>query len=156
MRSAVEISVWWLLCVAVWLASLTSLSVDDVVLGVACALPCAFGAVGARALVESSWQPRLAWMRWYVKVPWAVLLQTVRLLWRAFSGRGIAGVFQTVQLPEAEAEDVSTARQGLLGLALSASPGAYIVDIDPDTRQTLIHTVPGVSSRTADIDLERP
>lgn len=103
-RHVPEVASWWVVCVGLWLLTLSSISTSEVVVATAAGLPCAVLAVLARRAVEGSWPPRPAWACWLLPLPVAVVADSVRVLGLA------AGVLVGRRIPEGEVRRVRLPR----------------------------------------------
>jgi multisubunit Na+/H+ antiporter MnhE subunit len=142
-RQLPEIALWWAACVGTWLLTLSSVSTPDLVAAVVSGLPCAVLAVLARRAVRGPLAPRTAWLRWLLPVPVAVLADSVRVLGAAAAalvGRRIPqGDLRRVTLPRDDSDRDWQNRQAAAVVLVSASPGSVVLDIDPDSGETLVH-----------------
>lgn len=140
----IEVSAWGAVCVGVWLLTLSSVTVPDLCLAVPASLLCGVLALTGRRLVGGRWCPLRGWWTWLLTLPVAVIADTFGV-WRAAARAvlrpGERGHEHVVHLPASDADDVAATRRALVTLALSASPGSYVVDFDPDRRELLVHTL---------------
>jgi hypothetical protein len=127
--SAVEIAGWWLLCVTVWLTSLTVVTPAEIVVAAVTAVPCAVVARLARRQVASGWRFRLAWFAGTRRLPVTVVVDTVRV-WRAAIRRE-RGRTRVIHVGSDE-----THRAVAVAMR-SASPGQVVIDSGDDVR---VHT----------------
>ena len=132
--SAVEIAGWWLLCVTVWLAALTTVTPAEIVMAAVVAVPCAVVARLARRQVARGWRFRLAWFADIRRLPVTVVADTVRV-WRA-AVRRERGRTRVVRVGSDEA------RRAVAVAVRSASPGQVVIDAGDDVR---VHTFGGDS-----------
>jgi len=65
----VEIAAWWAFLVAVWLATLNTFSVAELITAAVLAVPCALAARAARRAAGLRWTIRLGWSRWLLALP---------------------------------------------------------------------------------------
>jgi multisubunit Na+/H+ antiporter MnhE subunit len=140
---ALELLVWWVVAIGVWLTSLSAYSRQDLIVAVGCGLPCAVMAVLARRAVRLRMRPPADAVRWLTALPPAVAGDTVRVLalpWRP-SRRSTAGEFRTVDLRARGRTPAASGRRAVATVLLSSTPGSYVVDVDPDTGTALIHAV---------------
>jgi hypothetical protein len=118
-----------------WLLTLSTFPIPELVAAVAVALPCAAAATVARRAVGASWRVRPGWARWLPPLPAAVLADTARVLTavlrrpvvRAERGR----LLRVAPHPESDARYAATQR-ALAVIALSLPPGSVVVGADPD------------------------
>lgn len=144
MVRAIEVTAWAAVCVGIWLLTLSSVAVADLCLAVPAGLLCGVLAAAGRRLAEGRWHPRPRWATWLLTLPVTVIADTLGV-WRAAARAafypGQSGRERLVQLPADEPDDVAATRRGLVTLVLSASPGSYVIDFDPDRSELLIHTL---------------
>jgi hypothetical protein len=150
MRWLIEAVCWAAVCVGIWLLTLSVITGQEIIVACAAAALCGAAAVGGRRVVGGHWAFRPGWLGWLVKLPVSAVIEAAQVLWSALRGRG--GEEVTVQLPEDESEQVSASRRGFGAVALSASPGSYVVDADPDRCRLLVHRLGGGAPRPVRID----
>lgn len=144
-----ETLVWWAVCVGLWILTLSSVNIQDVVVAAVLAVPCAVAARAGRAVTSVRWRPRAEWWRWAASLPLLICADTVRAfaVFPRFVGkRAAAGEWQEVRLPADEPKERAVARRALAAVTLSASPGALVIDSPPDG-PLLVHTLPSGSDR---------
>lgn len=145
MRHLPEFLFWEAACTGVWLLTVSSVSAPELVAALVCALPCAVLAVVARHAVEGSWHPRAAWARWLLPLPVAVVAdagRVLRLAVLALVGRPIPeGDVRTLRLTHDRAGAVWRARQSTAVLLVTAAPGTVVLDVDPDSAETVVHSL---------------
>lgn len=135
MARLIETLVWWVALCGLWLLTLSTFPIPELVAAVAVALPCAAAATVARRAVGASWRVRPGWARWLPPLPAAVLADTARVLTavlrrpvvRAERGR----LLRVAPHPESDARYAATQR-ALAVIALSLPPGSVVVGADPD------------------------
>ncbi len=143
MTLALELVAWWCATVAVWMLSLSAYSSQDLVVALVCGLPCAVMAVLARRAVRGAWRPPAAAVRWAAALPWSVASDTLRVLsmpWRP-SARSRAGELREVAMGATGDTARAAGRRALGSVLISSTPGAYVVDTDPEAGTALVHTV---------------
>lgn len=134
-----EILSWWVLTTAIWLATVTSLTLAEILVAVAATLPCAVAARSARQANGGHWRLRIGWLRLLPIVVREVPVQAVQVWAYALTPRR-RGVISEVDLP-AEPEPVAAARRAVAVLAFATTPGTVVVDSDPGERTILLHRV---------------
>lgn len=152
LRVGTELVVWAGLCFGVWLLTLSSVTSQDVLLALPAAVLAAICAVGGRRVAGGRWRLRPAWARWYLGLPVAILFDTVKVLALVYSARRNYGRTETIDLPDDEEHDVAAGRCAVGAMAMSASPGTYVVDADPDRRRMTVHTVGSPAPKWAEAD----
>lgn len=145
MRQLSELVFWWAAAMGVWLLTLSSMSLPEVSIAAASALPCAVLAIASRRAVGGSWPPRPAWLRWTALLPVAVLADGVRVLGRAAGvlvGRRIGeGEIRTVRLPRERPASERRSREAMAVTLISATPGTVVVDLDDRSGRMLLHAL---------------
>jgi multisubunit Na+/H+ antiporter MnhE subunit len=143
MRQLPELLLWWAVGVGLWSLTLSSVTRAELVAAVLSALPCAVLAVLARRAVRGPLSPRLAWLRWLVPVPVAVVVDSVRILGLAAGvllGRPIPdGDLRRISLPRDDDPQDWQNRQAAATVLVTASPGTVVLDVDPDSGEMLLH-----------------
>ncbi len=137
-----EIAAWWAFLVLVWLATLNTYSVAEVITAVVLAVPCAIAARAGRTAAGLRLRVRPGWSRWLLALPAAVAHDTVAVLWLALRrhSREPDDTFRTVPLPAEPDAPHRVARAAVSTAILSATPGSVVVDADDD--ELLVHAVP--------------
>lgn len=136
MARVTEVVVWWAVLVAVWMFTLSSVSIQETVVSVIAGLPCALTATAARTAYGREWRPRLRWFRALVLLPGAIIQDTARVLTRPSS----LGTRRAVPVSSDEAH------RALATVAVSATPGTVVLDDSPEHAELLVHAlVPGGS-----------
>lgn len=141
--AAAEVVWWWAAAVAIWAVTLSSVPDQELVAAAACGLPCALAARAGRKAIAGSWRPRPGWAAWLLPLLAAVPADAVRLLLltlRQLRHWDDEGKLEQVRLP-AEPPEVAVARQAAAALVISATPGTFAVDSDPEEGTLVIHTL---------------
>jgi multisubunit Na+/H+ antiporter MnhE subunit len=134
--TAVEFVLVWAAATGVWIASLSAWSWVEFAVAVPCALPCAAISMRARRLLaDPGWQPPRGVGNALVRLPVAVLTDTVGVL-RALLRHGTAA-WRPVPVPRHIAD--SKGALGGTALVLSVPPGTYVVDVDPSGSTLFVH-----------------
>ena len=140
---AAALASWEATCTGLWLLTLSSLNLPELVTALAAAVPCVVLAVTARRAVGGSWAPRPRWTAWLLPLPAAVLADTGRVLARAvgaLAGRRIPlGGFTEVQLPRDRPQARWRARQVIAAGLVTTTPGTVVVDLDAESGRMLLH-----------------
>lgn len=146
-----ELVWWWAAAVGVWLLTLSSVNGQDLVVAAACGLPAAVAARSGRRAVGGCWRPRPGWIRWAVTLPPSILADTARVFRTALRharDERPPGRVREVALPHDGPQPVAAARRALATLALSSTPGAYVVDDDPGGHRLVVHSLSESTSPT--------
>lgn len=146
---ALEVLWWWGAAVGIWLITLSSVTMPDLVVAVACGLPCALAAWAGRRATGNSWRPRLQWALWLVPLAASIIADEVRLLRLAVLRLAVLGAARTrpaeewrgIQLPRSEPDTVASAHRALASFTVSATPGTFVVDGDPEEDRLVIHSL---------------
>ena len=135
---------WYIPLVGLWLAFVSTLDRNEVLLGLAAA---AVGAtaqelVNAQDLVRFRLEP--GWLRGLWVLPRQVLVESWLLtvvLWRQLARwQAAAGAFRTVPLPvPPEDESLANARKALITATVSVAANTYVVGIEGEDGTMLIH-----------------
>jgi multisubunit Na+/H+ antiporter MnhE subunit len=139
MTRVVEIAAWWVVGLLLWLATVSPVTVEEVVPAVICALACAPAARAARQAVGARWRMRARWFGWTRWLPTAVVADTARLA-RHWWGRPQArGVIRRTTLDTASDRALAVTHRALAAVVLSAAPGSVVLDIEGD--DVLLHAI---------------
>lgn len=151
---ALEVFWWWGAAVGIWLITLSSVTLPDLVVAVACGLPCALAAWAGRRATGNSWRPRLRWALWLVPLAASIIADEVRLLRQAVLRLAVlrlavlraartrpGGEWRGIQLPRSEPGTVTSAHRALASFTVSATPGTFVVDGDPEEDRLVIHSL---------------
>jgi len=129
-----------MLLLALYLGSLSTVDLAEVLVAAAVAAGCAVLAVAARRSSSAAWRPPAEVTRSLVVVPAAVVADAARLLAalvRPLRLRHSPGEVEHRAL-SLEPEAVAAGRVAVGGTLLSATPGSYVIDEDPG-RQLVTH-----------------
>ncbi|MFE1862364.1 Na+/H+ antiporter subunit E [Streptomyces anandii] len=146
-----EVVWWWVAAVGVWLLTLSSVTWQELAVAAACGLPAAVAAPAGRRAVGGCWRPRPGWIRWAATLPPSVLADTARVFWTALRharDERPPGRVREVPLPHEAPEPVAAARRALATIALSSTPGTYVVDDDPERHRLVVHSLSESTSPT--------
>ena len=136
---AVRLVVWWVALALVWVASLSAVTWQELVVAGAAAMLCVGVAVVAKRMVSGRRVPRPAWLRGLRLLPWAVLTETVlvwRMALRRIRRRPVEGVTRELRLDG----ERSPARQATAVMLLAATPGTVVVDVDRRANVVRLHS----------------
>jgi multisubunit Na+/H+ antiporter MnhE subunit len=128
---------WWAGCVGVWLLSLSAFSGEEFVVAAVSAGPCAACAVAARRAMRGWWPGLAVGREALLALPVTIITDAVRVLALPYRpGARRSGHFRQVALPIDR-----PGRHAVTAILLSSTPGAYVVDVDPEQRTALVHAV---------------
>ena len=142
--AGLEIVWWWAAAVAIWALTLSSVPPQELITAAICGLPCAIAARAGRKAVGGRWHPRLRWTAWLLPLLLAVPTDAIRMLAgtiRWLVTRQVPGELRELQMPAGEPPDVAAARHAMAVLTISATPGTFVVDSDPEEDKIVIHTL---------------
>jgi multisubunit Na+/H+ antiporter MnhE subunit len=145
----VEIAAWWAFLVVVWLATLNTFSVAEVVTAALFAVPAAIAARAARHAAGLRWRVRPGWGRWLLALPAAIAHDLVAAIGLGLrrDTRERDDEFRRVPLPAEPDAAHRTAREAVTTAVLSATPGSVVVDATADHDELLIHALPAGRTR---------
>jgi multisubunit Na+/H+ antiporter MnhE subunit len=147
-----EVLVWWAVGIGVWLLTLSSFAWPEFWLAVATTLPCAVMAVVARRAAEAQWAWPWEALRWLALIPVAILTDAAGVLWRPWSQRRPdEGHFSVVRLAAVGHSPRVATRRALSAIAVSVTPGSYVVDVDPDSGEMTIHSLSSARPRMEEV-----
>jgi multisubunit Na+/H+ antiporter MnhE subunit len=140
---AAELVIWCCVTTGIWIVSLSAYSGQDLAVALGCGAACAVVAVLARRAARLAARPPAEMLRWLVSLPWSIVLDTGRVLvlpWRP-RARARAGEFRHVRIGPSGTTSRAVGRRAMASVFLSATPGAYVVDIDPAAGTALVHSI---------------
>jgi len=140
----VELLGWYVVAIGVWMASLSAWSGQELIVAAGCAVPCAVAAVAARRAIDGAWTLPTETLRWLLILPAAIVVDAARVLtWPVRSGGG--GDFRTIDIGAGGGAPAATGRRAAASLALSSTPGAYVVAADEKAGTVTLHGLGGSS-----------
>ncbi len=144
MLGALEVLWWWGAAVGIWLITLSSVTMPDLIVAVACGLPCGLAAWAGRRALGNRWRPRPRWALWLIPLAASIIADELRLLrlavLRAVRTRPV-GELRGIQLPRSEPGAAASAHRALASFTVSATPGTFVVDGDPEEDRLVIHSL---------------
>jgi multisubunit Na+/H+ antiporter MnhE subunit len=143
---AAELLAWWTVAVGVWMASLSAYSGQDLVVAMACAVPCGAAAVAARRVVRGAWRLPVDALGWLVALPAAMIADAGRVLTWPLRPRAGEGEFRTIDVAAAGDTASSAGRRAAAAFLLSSTPGTYVVSADEERGTLLVHALSAPSS----------
>ncbi|MEU2610590.1 hypothetical protein ABZ570_03230 [Micromonospora sp. NPDC007271] len=150
-----ELAVWWIALTAGWIATVSTPSPAELLVGAACGLASAVVASTSRRALGQCWRPDARWLAWLGQLPAAVLVDTVRLLTRVtprlLAGKEAGGRLVRLAPPSDEPPDRASFRRAWGTFVLSATPASVVVDWPPDGSPVVVHLLgsDGKSMRAA-------
>lgn len=137
---AIEVGVWTVVLTGLWVSTLTVAGGIELAVAAGCSLGCALLATGTRGALDISMRPRLGWLTWVARLPAAVVGDLGRLaaaVTRTVRHDTPLGATRRLGLPGEDPRNAE-ARRALGSLAISATPGSFVVDVTTDGGSTLI------------------
>ena len=129
-----ELVAWVVVLTAVWVTTLTTVGLLEVVVAAVVSVPIGVLAVAARRVLDAPVAlPRGGW-RWAARLPGAVVADTARLavaVARSLRSGEPLGHERRLALPDPPVGR-SDARDTLGAVTISTTPGAYVADVRPD------------------------
>jgi multisubunit Na+/H+ antiporter MnhE subunit len=146
-----EIAAWWAFLLVVWIATLNSFSVSELVVAAVLAVPCAVAARAAGRAVAVRWRLPRHWFRWLLTLPVAIAHDTVAVLLLAVRPRSREDEdeFRRLPLPRDDTTAQQAGREAVTTAILSATPGSVVVDANETHDELLVHTLPIGGTRLA-------
>ncbi|GIJ27200.1 hypothetical protein Vqi01_23620 [Micromonospora qiuiae] len=143
MSLLVELVIWWVALTVGWVATVSPLTLAELLVGAACALVCAVVAVSSRRALGHRWRPDVRWLAWLGRLAVAVPVDTARLLVqvtpRMLAGRDVPGRLVRLRPPTDEAASRAAFRRAWGTFVLSATPSSVVVDWPPDGAPVVLH-----------------
>ena len=137
-RFTLEALFWWGAALGVWLLSLSAVSTPELVVATLVSLPCGVLAVAGRVATSHAWTLRPAWLVPLLLVPVSIVTDTVEVLLSAATRK--PGQFETMEVGGGSGGGaLPEARRAAATFWVTVTPGSYVVDIDPDSGQALVH-----------------
>jgi multisubunit Na+/H+ antiporter MnhE subunit len=146
MRTLARFALWWLALFFWWLLIQGDYNrIEKVAASCAAALGAAI-AVRVRSGERAEIRLEGRWVLRTLRVPWQVVREfgIVTL----FLGRTLArrrtprtGGFRTLEFPTGGARPAERGRRVLAALAMTYSPNSYVVELEPDTHEVVVHTL---------------
>jgi multisubunit Na+/H+ antiporter MnhE subunit len=142
--TSVEIAMWWAFLVLVWIATLNTFSLQELLVAAVLAVPCAVAARAGRVAAGVRWRIPSATRRWLLALPAAIAHDAVAVLslgvrWRT---REHDDSFTVVKLPLEDDDARRAGREAMTTAILSATPGSVVVDANGEHDELLVHTMP--------------
>ena len=143
----VELLGWYVVAVGIWMASLSAWSGQELIVAAGCAVPCAVAAVGARRAIGGAWRLPAASLRWSLMLPAAIVTDAARVLaWPVRPGsQSSGGGFRQIDIGARGETSSASGRRAAASLAMSSTPGAYVVAADEKAGTVMVHGLGGSS-----------
>lgn len=134
---------WWLGFIPLYLLLAGSLSWQEIVAGIVVASLAALAVTATRHAGRLHFRPRLRWISYFRHLPGRVLadcvLVTAALARTLLRRQNIEGAFRTIPFDPGGDDAESAARRALVVGAACLAPNSYIVAVDAEGKQLLLH-----------------
>jgi hypothetical protein len=142
-RSLAEVAIWSIAGVGAWLLTLSSITLPELCIAAAMAVPCALVGHATRMVLGGGWSVRARWMALPATVLVTAAAEVAVALRAGFRGR--RGRFEDIVLDS----DVrpSEGRAAVFMLATSATPGSLVVHDDTEHRRFALHRLVSAGSK---------
>jgi multisubunit Na+/H+ antiporter MnhE subunit len=133
---------WYVPLFVLWLAFVSTLATEEVVLGLVAAAIAATAADLVRAQDLVRFRLEWRWLRDLYRLPWQVLAGSWALalaLWRQLTGRPVMGSFVALPFPADQDAASAAARIALVTGTVSLTPNAFVVGVEGDEGFVLLH-----------------
>jgi multisubunit Na+/H+ antiporter MnhE subunit len=139
-----EVLWWWGAAVGIWLITLSAVTTPELVVASVCGLLCGLAAWAGRRALGNRWRPRPEWALWLFPLLASIAVDLVRVLWLAVR-RPVRthplGQWRRIQLRGGEPGAVASAHRALASFTVSATPGTFVVDGDPEEDRLVVHSL---------------
>ncbi|QIS14416.1 Na+/H+ antiporter subunit E [Nocardia arthritidis] len=147
--SAVEAGAWWVVCVLIWLATVTVFTVQELLAACVFGVPCALVAQRARLAVRGSWRPPPELPRLLPALVAAVAADSAGALRLAVRTGREFGERTEIPLAETDSGARRSGREAAATMLFSATPGTIVVDSVEDGKKLVAHAFPLPETRLA-------
>lgn len=148
---------WWLAFFPLYLLLAGSVDGQEVVAGAVLSAVAALAAIVTRCAGSLYFQPRWRWLRHFRHLLGRLLSDCAIVAWaliRALRGREkIEGIFRTIPFDPGGDDAESAARRALVMAGACLTPNTYVVAVDAERKQLLLHQLvpspqpPGAGNR---------
>lgn len=140
--AAVEALVWWVVCTAVWQATVTTPTVQEWVASAVFAVPVACCARGVRHAVRGAWRPPADTVILSALLVPAIVSDAVGAVWLAIRNRGEGAEFAEIPVPFERSAARRAGRAAFATMLTCAGPGTLVVGADREQRHLHVHRLP--------------
>ncbi|WP_433713903.1 Na+/H+ antiporter subunit E [Nocardia sp. CA-084685] len=126
-----EVLGWWAVLVSLWLATLTTFSLQELLAAAVLALPAAWAGRVGRIAVRGNWRMPDKVAQSLATLPGAIVRDSWAALSIAARGRPVGRFEQDVLDAETDARR-RAGRAALITGVLSATPGSVVIDVDDE------------------------
>jgi multisubunit Na+/H+ antiporter MnhE subunit len=128
-------------CLGIWLLSLSSVSDEELLVGILCALATGVLAVAATRAAKVHWSVRAIPVRPLLRVPLAVVGDAVQVLLRPIPGLDRPAKVVTYDLDQRGDSAAATTRRVVTVLAVTSAPGSLVLDLDAESGRLTLHSL---------------
>lgn len=144
MKAFIETACWFAAGMLLWLVTVSTITVTELIVAAATSAACGTFATAARRITGLRARPTRAWLRWAALVPVQAVTDTARLVaWLATGAHERSETDATAELHVAAGTSPVAvgARAAVVGM-VSATPGSVALDAD-DGGRLLVHRLVG-------------
>jgi multisubunit Na+/H+ antiporter MnhE subunit len=128
---------WNAVCLSIWLLTLSSLSVGELIVGSACSLVVGAAVVAACHAVGLRLAPTAPAFRPFLWLPLAIVSDAAQVLVLPLRPGGVRGRFRTLDLGDAGSSDKAVTRRAVATLGTTATPASVVLDANEKGEITL-------------------
>lgn len=139
-RTCAEVLGWWLVCIAVWMASLSAFTAARLAVSIICTLPCAIVARPARHANGEVWRFRIGWWSWGLIVLRDIPVRAVKIWLYVLFPRRRHAELVTLTLPD-EDDPTAAGRRGIATLSFTATPATVVCNCSARKGTVLLHRI---------------
>jgi multisubunit Na+/H+ antiporter MnhE subunit len=135
---------WWVASMLLWLLLTSTVNGSEAIAGVGASCVAATAGEVVRANRAFGFRARLRWLRSWWRIPIQLVHDTatvIAVLMNHLTGRRrVRGMWRAVPFRHGKDDDPEdAARRTLATIAVTISPNSYVVGVDPDRDELLVH-----------------
>ena len=134
---------WFVVLNLIWIALIDGVILAEEVLGACASAVAATAAVALRRQRIFRFQPRWRWILPAWRLPWRTVVETGWVLGALFrqlaGGTARRGSFRRVPVTLPDDESLEATKRALLTAGLSFPPNSYVLEIDTEREEMLLH-----------------
>lgn len=134
---------WFVLLNLVWFLLIDGFVIAEQILGLAASAVAATAAVALGRQRIFQFRPRWEWVLPAWKLPWQTVVESGWVLGELFrqlaGGTAKRGSFRQVPVTLPDDESMAATKRALLTAGLSFPPNSYVLEIDPEGKEMLVH-----------------
>lgn len=134
---------WFVLLNLVWFLLIDGFVIAEQMLGLAASAVAATAAVALGRQRIFQFRPRWEWVLPAWKLPWQTVVESGWVLGALFrqlaGGTAKRGSFRQVPVTLPDDESKAATKRALLTAGLSFPPNSYVLEIDPEGKEMLVH-----------------